>query len=40
VRVEVLEMDLSDLRSVERGAREFLGRETMLHLLINNAAVS
>jgi len=34
-----LELDLSSLRSIERAAAEFHGKETELHILFNNAGV-
>ncbi|KAA1477766.1 NAD(P)-binding protein [Dentipellis sp. KUC8613] len=34
-----LHLDLSDLESVRKAANEFLGLETQLHVLFNNAAV-
>ncbi len=38
-RLEVLELDLADLASVRRAAREFSDRHEVLDLLINNAGV-
>ncbi|KAI0634494.1 NAD-P-binding protein [Trametes polyzona] len=37
--IEVLPLDLSDLRSIQRAAHEFMRREKYLHVLMNNAAV-
>ncbi|KAG0649124.1 putative oxidoreductase [Hyphodiscus hymeniophilus] len=37
--IEFIEMDLADLRSVKKGAEEYLTKETKLHILINNAGV-
>lgn len=38
-QIEVIEMDLGDLKSVKSGAEDFLRREEKLHILINNAGV-
>lgn len=38
-RVELLELDTGDLASVRSCAKEFLGREDKLNILINNAGV-
>ncbi|KAG4433034.1 hypothetical protein IFR05_011473 [Cadophora sp. M221] len=38
-QVEILEMDLADLKSVKRGADEFMKKERHLHILINNAGI-
>ncbi|CZR64674.1 related to reductases [Phialocephala subalpina] len=38
-QIEVIEMDLGDLRSVKKGAEDFLRRESKLHILINNAGI-
>ncbi|KUJ06376.1 NAD(P)-binding protein [Mollisia scopiformis] len=38
-QVEIVELDLGDLRSVKKGAEDFLQRETSLHILINNAGI-
>ncbi|KAE9374284.1 NAD(P)-binding protein [Stipitochalara longipes BDJ] len=37
--IAVIEMDLSDLDSVKRGAEEFLRKEDKVHILINNAGI-
>jgi NAD(P)-dependent dehydrogenase (short-subunit alcohol dehydrogenase family) len=34
-----LQLDLSDIPAIRRSAREFLSKESQLHVLINNAAV-
>ncbi|KAH7919068.1 NAD(P)-binding protein [Leucogyrophana mollusca] len=34
-----LKLDLADLKSIKASAEEFLGKETQLHVLINNAGV-
>ena len=34
-----LHLDLADLASVKKSAEEFLGKETHLHVLFNNACV-
>jgi retinol dehydrogenase 12 len=39
-RVELLELDLGDLNSVRRCATNFLRRDLLLHLLINNAGLA
>jgi NAD(P)-dependent dehydrogenase (short-subunit alcohol dehydrogenase family) len=38
--VELLSLDLSDLESVRRCAREFVSKDLPLHLLINNAGLA
>lgn len=38
-RLELLPLDLSDLSTIKRSAELFLKKESMLHLLINNAGV-
>ncbi|RYP16393.1 hypothetical protein DL765_005173 [Monosporascus sp. GIB2] len=38
-RLELLHLDLTDLRSVKRSAQEFMNRERKLHVLFNNAGV-
>ena len=39
-QIEALELDLADLDSVRRCARELLAREMPLHVLINNAGLA
>jgi len=37
--VEIIELDLSSLRSVEKFASEFINKKIPLHILLNNAGI-
>lgn len=39
-KVELLELDLSDLASVRKGAADFLSKSSQLNVLVNNAGMS